>query len=455
MSKSKVKVKVGAKSKADKADIDDLSNLLAEATNPKAIKVDTIMEKLIEISTHIQGFTTFITTMRKQLKGSSVKEIKTIRRGLLKWVRELPHELHPELVALMDKADGFFDIKTMKTVAPDDFKESMRVEYDNFKESELTATYVDLYNRLLEFKVEITRKTCTYASLVKEDFEIMGIQLEFLYTHLSGEIFKDFMFEVYKLSKEIYKFMVSPDINIEEVAAKLVGELGKIRGMIPRCDLAFDAIENSLSTLKDNFHMYFADFKETNNPVNLFDGFFTDLVNESGSSKHQRQLMAQFGKITQFIAQQRKRASEQGYYKSNPDSKAKEDKLFGMLNKVLSPHMGKTEEGEEERDSPPAPEEVTEAVEEEAKPSPAQLKLRDVMAREKQMKQGEAQKKRAETRDKKRGKRAGKKPTASKVTRAPVGLDVDDVDAVMQFLGDEVPDTKAKKKKKKKKKHTV
>lgn len=122
----------------------------------------------------------------------------------------------------------------------------------------------------------------------------------------------------FKISYEIYDIIYSPDIDISEFSDILISTISKLRSQIPRCDKAFDVIENSVNMLKNNFKDYFRESVETENPSSILQSFIIDVGN---TQKANPVVVGQFRKITAFMKRNAANSTD-------PNVK----KLFKMLN---------------------------------------------------------------------------------------------------------------------------
>ena len=122
----------------------------------------------------------------------------------------------------------------------------------------------------------------------------------------------------FKISYEIYDIIYSPDVDIAQFSDLLVATITKLRGQIPRCDKAFDVIENSVNMLRSNFKDYFRLSVESENPSTILESFIVDVAS---SQKANPSVVGQFRKITAFM---KKNAA------NTNDPRVKQ--LFKMLN---------------------------------------------------------------------------------------------------------------------------
>lgn len=108
-----------------------------------------------------------------------------------------------------------------------------------------------------------------------------------------------FLHIVYKEVIAVVNIITSPDIDIEKFAVILIERLEDFKKQIPRCDLAFKKISESVDLLKNNFGQYYKDFiVSRDNPSIMIEHFIMDVSNNCGSNI---KLIAQFREIMRFI----------------------------------------------------------------------------------------------------------------------------------------------------------
>lgn len=112
----------------------------------------------------------------------------------------------------------------------------------------------------------------------------------------NGDVIKKYILTVLKKimekSYEIHNIIISPDIDIEEFSHALVDAIAKARQMLPRCQMAFDKIEESVHMLKNNFGDYYKSFMISKNPTSILESFIVDVSkNQKGSTKLKWQFM--------------------------------------------------------------------------------------------------------------------------------------------------------------------
>jgi hypothetical protein len=112
---------------------------------------------------------------------------------------------------------------------------------------------------------------------------------------------------------------MSPDVNISNLSELIISSLGMLRKRIPRCDKAFNKIEESARMLKDNFGEYYRDFLQTKDPNNIFTAFISDVSTSCGND-------------TMLILQCRKIVE---YYKKNAQMKIASGEITGEKRKMF------------------------------------------------------------------------------------------------------------------------
>lgn len=143
-----------------------------------------------------------------------------------------------------------------------------------------------------------------------------------------------FLQMIYKKCTEGYKISTSPDIDVSKFSEVLVRSINDIRKHIPRCDKAFDKIEESVKLLQTNFDGYYKDFIQSQNPGIIIENFVLDVAQDSNADP---QTTLQFRKIINFY---------KDHMKKQNIKDPKIQKLFDMLGQnldVLEKQKGSSE----------------------------------------------------------------------------------------------------------------
>lgn len=148
---------------------------------------------------------------------------------------------------------------------------------------------------------------------------------------------------IYTKCNDGYRLVTSPDIDVEKFSEILVRSIQDIRKHIPRCDKAFDKIEESVKLLQTNFDGYYKDFIQSQNPGIIIENFVLDVAQESDADP---QTTLQFRKIISF-------------YKDNMKKQNIKDpkiqKLFEMLGQNLDVLETRGGQAAEEPETPAEP----------------------------------------------------------------------------------------------------
>jgi hypothetical protein len=112
--------------------------------------------------------------------------------------------------------------------------------------------------------------------------------------------------QLYKFTLQIYKYIMSPDIDIEKFSELMLDQIEAAKKMVPRCNEAFDAIKSSMHLLNDNFEVYYKEFVTTKSPSTIMEEYIKDICGNKATTKPQ--VIRQFRDIISFF---RKSAANQ------------------------------------------------------------------------------------------------------------------------------------------------
>jgi hypothetical protein len=110
--------------------------------------------------------------------------------------------------------------------------------------------------------------------------------------------------KLYAIGHDVYEAVSAPDVDVDEFTDVIMTSIGDVRKHIPRCEQAFDKIEESVGLLKGNFGDYYKDYIASNNPTIIMENFVLDVSKSTQSSpvvaqqfrqiiKHYKQIVAQ------------------------------------------------------------------------------------------------------------------------------------------------------------------
>jgi len=133
-----------------------------------------------------------------------------------------------------------------------------------------------------------------------------------------------FLYLLYKDTLAIVETISMPDIDVGAFSDILISKISDCKKQIPRCDLAFKKIADSVSMLKDNFPNYYKDFViSRSNPGIIIENFILDV---STQCEHSPELMRQFRTIMTFIQKNMNTAGTK-----SPEA----EKIFAALGRNL------------------------------------------------------------------------------------------------------------------------
>lgn len=179
---------------------------------------------------------------------------------------------------------------------------AMNDEYSEFKQSSAISTMMVICRNLIHHKQHLTEKEKLNArfieDMVSHDFSplvVTRFNFKSFFTNLNTtDAVKTYLLEVlhmiFNTSYELYKLVTSPDIDVEKFAQLVIDNIGNLKKHIPRCNEAFDKIEESVALLRNKFGSYYKDFVITKNPSTIIENFVMDVAdNTKGNLKLARQ----------------------------------------------------------------------------------------------------------------------------------------------------------------------
>lgn len=124
-------------------------------------------------------------------------------------------------------------------------------------------------------------------------------------------------------SYEIQNILISPDIDVNEFSSVLVEAITRARAQLPRCQQAFDKIEEAVGTLRNNFGDYYKEFMISKKPNSILDSFVSDVAK---SHKNNARLKWQFMQIVNF-------------YRKHSQGKISKDSNLNYIFNTLDEHL--------------------------------------------------------------------------------------------------------------------
>jgi hypothetical protein len=341
------KVKIQKKlPKGAKADASSLHGMFAQMTGsadaepkliiPKIVKIKISLIKYSKILKLMYGIKSMRTTLESI--GDGFDEIE---KFTLKLDTEL--NLFPDGKSLDEKKIT----KTLNALP----KTDVNAEYKKIKNNDCIKRIIVTTGNLSSYVKDIGDASNLRDSFIKKE---IGLELKpFCFSELNikqvwqddnatGHV-KNFILNIlnrlFVCGKNIHQVITSPDVNIAEFSSTLINSIKSLKGQIPRCDMAFNMIADSVKLLEGNFDGYYRSSIEAENPSVIMESFISDVALKQ---KHNVRATMQFKKIISFI---QKKAS------GNKDPRVA--KLFKMLNNQFTILESKTDGGDDSKSASP------------------------------------------------------------------------------------------------------
>ena len=250
-------------------------------------------------------------------------------------------------------------------VTPDQIKEFTEF-YSKLTDCDLIKQIIITCNNLIQYKkhfqdIEHLNKKFLI-NLPGVDFNpVEGLNLNFKELYISDAISDEYqniimyiLNRIYIVTYEIYTISSSPDIDVDEFVKIVKVSIAQLKHEIPRCEIAFKKIEESIDLLKSNFGSYYKDFRSTGNPAVIMENFVVDVTKTTNANT---KLAMQFKKI---IMHYRKLAASRG---NDPKLKVLFQQFDRNMEKLDKATKGDTEEssGDDSDDDCPNLKDVVDA----------------------------------------------------------------------------------------------
>ena len=350
------RVKVKKITKNMDADQETLTELFEQMTGvkdadpeiilPKYAEVMGLLRKLYRLYKLLSELDVFVQTFSEYVW---VEEIKLFLQDMLEECK-----LEPDKEYSVDKINA--DIAEAKLNA-EKAKEYINSHYRTVKASQVIKKVMITSANLAPFKHHLSAANPSDTFIRREPgntfvpLAFTSLDLKLIWNYDVEPKCLKFILSIlqhtYTISYNIYDVIYSPDVDIVQFSELLISTIAKLRKQIPRCDRAFDVIENSVNMLRTNFKDYFRMSVESENPATILESFIIDVAS---SQKANPSVVMQFRKITAFM---KKNAG------NNKDPRVQ--KLFKMLNMQFN-KLDKEMNVDTSNAAEPEPEETTEGA---------------------------------------------------------------------------------------------
>jgi len=300
----------------------------------------------------------FVSKSGEDLKGFTLVERTdaTLSGEELNKLNANPETMHKVMENIGVKYDVEELGETYKNLKDSDFIKSVIMTYRQLKETLAAETERQKIKvELMETEHDLAVKTKLCANFIKKSlgdvlhlfsFSTLNFKELYLSTFIGRadspkSMYNNVLFMlylVYNKCDQIYKLVSSPDIDVDKFADALVANIATIKKQIPRCDEAFNKIEESVHLLRDKFGGYYKDFITSQNPGIIVENFVLDVAKDS---KANSKVTRQFRQII-------------GFYKKRMQGQIKDPKikrifdLVGANLNVLEKKTSKRKDGDED-----------------------------------------------------------------------------------------------------------
>jgi hypothetical protein len=318
------KVKVKSKTIGNKEDNAKLGEIFNTMMGTENLPLDIIIPKYEEMITELTKIHSAYSNIlnRKTFELGMNADIRTSRD---KFLNELKY-----ILSYVDTSKLVFSKEQLnyEIETPEEVKTDISTKYKEFTKHSIVTQILVVLKNLANYKDSIrSAKKLDGDFLVSmydfKPFEFCPINISYLYTNGSEQTQKDILLSlsiIYKASSSFYKVYNKPDIDVSQFSEIIMGYMTELKKRIPRCNKAFDRIEQSVGMLNNNFKKYYKEFSITGDKSIMITSFISDV---SKNTKVDADLARQFRDIIKF------------YKKMSANSPAaKDDRLKFMFDSV-------------------------------------------------------------------------------------------------------------------------
>ncbi len=326
MAKGKRSVRTKKISTISKDDTETLNNMFAQMTGMTNADVDVIIPKILNIKRLLVKYHKIFLLL------SNLTEIKACLNDYRQWLDEIQ--------AFMGTIIRETGIDTNVEYSTTSIEQILQLQSES--EDNLNKMYKDLKNchavkqiiittsNLANYKKDLKDQKNINDRFIKRSpgftlapLSFSALDLKTLWgidalTENSKKFILTILHHAYNIGYDIYDITSSPDVDIKKFSQILVESISKLRKQIPRCNKAFDVIENSIKLLEGNFKNYYRSSIAAENPAIIVENFISDV---SKTQTADRMVTMQFKRIVLFLKE-----------RSSGITDPKVKNLFSMLN---------------------------------------------------------------------------------------------------------------------------
>jgi hypothetical protein len=313
---------------ASKEEQAELQNLFEQMTGSSNAEPDVIIPKILNLKRnlvrYIKTLDIFINFNFSCDKNDV--EIDVWQKEFKDFIDTLLNSVNIDIKKKYDE-HNINQILELQNLSEEEINES----YKKLKENKDIKKIIISCSELSNYKVHIEDKNKLNGNFIKREpgltlkpLNFSELDLKLLWNYINEKekkIVLSIIHYMYDIGYEIYDIISSPDIDIKKFSSILVNAISNLRKQIPRCDKAFDIIENSVGLLEKKFKGYYKSSVIAENPSIIMENFVIDV---STTQKTSPLINSQFKKIANYLRSKNQNTN-------NPKLKS----LFGLLDSNL------------------------------------------------------------------------------------------------------------------------
>jgi hypothetical protein len=338
-----------AKSTLRNRDVVDMFNGIMDNKNTT---LSVIHQKYQRLSRHTDRF---IMLLRMLSRSCIIKKFPTIENALVKYVDHL-NDLYLKWFNLPDLSSYIKETSVPSlekqevdySNVPKDIASNFSSGFEHMKKNELLGIIIVTCKNLLPFKGYISDQDNLRDKFILKsggltisplpDLQSLNFKHIYIDDKLNSEDRRFLLLilhKLYMISHDVYEAVVSPDVDINDFVNIVLQSVNEIRKQIPRCNMAFDKIIESIGLLRENFTDYYKDYVASNNPTIIMENFVLDV---SKTAKSNVKLTQQFRTI---ISHYRNLVSQKTY---NPKLKSLFEQVDANFKELETLNKSNSEE---------------------------------------------------------------------------------------------------------------
>jgi hypothetical protein len=328
MAKGRATVKIKKMPMASKEDAETLNKMFEQMTGAQNADVDVIIPKYIKLHKLVSKYCKLFGILLGSDEFVELVSEHDWIEEISGFIKALPESTGTDLTKRYDESlEDMIQLKGLSEC-------EMNTKYKNLKENSFIKQIIITGSNLAQHKKYIGDSATLDDSFINREpgltfqpISFSSLDLKVLWsidtiTPSAKKFVLSMLSHTYNIGIEMYDVITSPDIDINKFSRILIESITKLRKQIPRCDKAFDVIENSVKLLEGNFKSYYKSSIEAENPSVIIENFIIDVSTSQNASPL---VTTQFRRIVAFLKQ-----------KSSGNNDPKVKKLFSMLNSQFS-----------------------------------------------------------------------------------------------------------------------